>query len=83
MDADLGVRTGSGEVGSSDARGGRLELTTGSGGLRIGVHPGVRAELDLSSGSGKARSELEVRWVAPSSPPRCRCAGAPAAGTCW
>lgn len=58
--ADLGVRTGSGEVVIADASAGRLELTTGSGGLRIGVHPGVRAELDLSTGSGKARSDLDV-----------------------
>jgi hypothetical protein len=68
VDADLGVRTGSGDVEISDARGGRLELTTGSGGLRIGVHPGIRAELDLTSGSGKARSDLEVTGVAPEQP---------------
>jgi DUF4097 and DUF4098 domain-containing protein YvlB len=66
--ADLGVRTGSGNVEISDARSGRLELTTGSGELRIGVHPGVRAELDLTSGSGKARSDLEVTAVAPEQP---------------
>jgi Putative adhesin len=67
--ADLGVRTGSGEVTIADARSGHLDLTTGSGGLRIGVHPGVRAELDLSSGSGRARSELDVRSVAPEQAP--------------
>ncbi len=59
--ADVGVRTGTGAVHLADARSGRVELTTGSGGLRIGVHPGVLAELDLSSGSGRARSDLEVR----------------------
>jgi hypothetical protein len=63
--ADLGVRTGSGEVTVADAHAGQLDLTTGSGGLRIGVHAGVRAELDLSSGSGQARSDLEVHTVAP------------------
>lgn len=68
VDGDLGVRTGSGDVEISDARCGRLELTTGSGGLRIGVHPGVRAELDLTSGSGKTRSDLEVTGVAPEQP---------------
>ncbi|MEN3263230.1 MAG: hypothetical protein V7646_124 [Pseudonocardia sp.] len=67
--ADLGVRTGSGDVVVADARGGRLDLTTGSGGLRIGVHPGVGAELDLTSGSGRARSELEVAAVAPVQAP--------------
>ncbi|HVH21477.1 MAG TPA: DUF4097 family beta strand repeat-containing protein [Pseudonocardia sp.] len=67
--ADLGVRTGSGAVVVTDAHSGRLDLTTGSGGLRIGVHPGVGAELDLSSGSGQTRSELEVRSVAPEQAP--------------
>jgi hypothetical protein len=67
--ADLGIRTGSGEVVVADARAGHLDLTTGSGGVRIGVHPGVGAELDLSSGSGRARSELEVRSVAPEQAP--------------
>ena len=67
--ADLGVRTGSGEVTVADAHAGRLDLTTGSGGMRIGIHAGVGAELDLSSGSGRARSELEVRAVAPAQTP--------------
>jgi hypothetical protein len=66
--ADLGVRTGSGDVAIADARSGHLQMTTGSGGLRVGVHPGVRAELDLSAGSGRARSELEVSSVAPELP---------------
>jgi hypothetical protein len=63
---DLGVRTGSGEVRIADARSGRLELTTGSGELRVGVHPGVLAQLDLSSGSGKARSDLPVGGEPPA-----------------
>jgi len=33
--------------------------------LRVGVHPGVAAELDLSSASGRARSELPVSERAP------------------
>jgi hypothetical protein len=65
---DLRLRTGSGDVEISDARSGSLEITTGSGGLRIGVHPGVAAELDLGTGSGRARSELEVTGVAPEQP---------------
>jgi hypothetical protein len=65
VSGDLGVRTGSGEVRISDARAGRYELTSGSGDLQIAVHPGVAAQLDLSSGSGKARSDLEVGAVAP------------------
>jgi hypothetical protein len=69
MDGDLGVRTGSGDVSIADARAGRCDITTGSGELRIGVHAGVGAELDLSSGSGKARSEFDVGAVAPEKAP--------------
>jgi DUF4097 and DUF4098 domain-containing protein YvlB len=65
---DLGVRTGSGDVVIADARSGHLDLTSGSGGLRIAVHPGVGAELDLTSGSGRASSDLEVTAVAPERP---------------
>jgi hypothetical protein len=65
---DVRLRTGSGDVTVSDARSGALQITTGSGALRIGVHPGVGAELDLVSGSGKARSELDVAAVAPEQP---------------
>lgn len=64
--ADLFARTGSGDLTVADAQAGRLDLTTGSGHLRVGVHPGVAAELDLRSGSGKARSELEVSDTAPA-----------------
>ncbi|NMH96042.1 DUF4097 family beta strand repeat-containing protein [Pseudonocardia acidicola] len=67
--ADLGVRTGSGEVTVADAVSGDFDLTTGSGGLRIGVHSGVAAELDLSSGSGRARSDLDVGGMAPEQTP--------------
>lgn len=78
--ADVGVRTGSGAVHVTDARSGRVELTSGSGGLRIGVHAGVVAELDLSSGSGRARSELEVRPSAPPREPGLRLRGRTASG---
>ncbi|MGH4009236.1 MAG: DUF4097 family beta strand repeat-containing protein [Pseudonocardiaceae bacterium] len=57
---DMTARTGSGDLTVVDASAGGLELTTGSGQLRVGIHPGVRAELDVSSGSGHARSELPV-----------------------
>jgi hypothetical protein len=77
---DLGVRTGSGEVTVADARSGRLELTTGSGRLRVAVHPGVAAELDLSSGSGRTRSELEVHHDAPERSPELRVRGRTGSG---
>ncbi|MEV1291701.1 DUF4097 family beta strand repeat-containing protein [Pseudonocardia sp. NPDC049635] len=57
---DLEVRSGSGDVVIADAVSGDVRLSTGSGNVRVGVHSGVAAELDLSTGSGRARSELEV-----------------------
>lgn len=78
--ADVGVRTGTGAVSVADASAGRLDLTTGSGGLTIGVHAGVLAELDLSSGSGRARSELDVRRTAPDRDPALWLRGRTASG---
>jgi hypothetical protein len=57
---DISARTGSGDLTVVDACAGGLQLTTGSGQLRVGIHPGVHAELDVSSGSGNARSDLPV-----------------------
>ena len=68
VNGDVRVRTGSGDVTVSDARNGGVDFTTGSGTVRIGVHPGVGAQLDLVSGSGKARSELDVADKAPEKP---------------
>lgn len=66
---DLQARAGSGDVSIADAEAGQLDLTTGSGDLRVGVHAGVSAELDLSSGSGRVRSDLEVADRAPQGTP--------------
>lgn len=63
---NLGARTGSGDLEIADAKAGSFDITTGSGNLRVAVHPGVAAELDLSSGSGRARSDLEVGSSAPA-----------------
>ncbi|MBV9160879.1 MAG: DUF4097 family beta strand repeat protein [Pseudonocardiales bacterium] len=57
---NVSARTGSGDLTVVDACAGGLELTTGSGQLRVGIHPGVLAELDVSSGSGHAHSDLPV-----------------------
>lgn len=62
---DLGARTGSGDLRIVDARSGHVDVTTGSGELYVGVHPGVAAELDLTSGSGRARSDLDVAFTPP------------------
>jgi hypothetical protein len=57
---DLSARSSSGDLTVADAWAGGLELTTGSGQLRVGIHRGIRAELDVSSGSGRAHSDLLV-----------------------
>lgn len=57
---DVSARTGSGDLTVVDACAGSLELTTGSGRLRVGIHSGVLAELDVSSGFGRAHSDLPV-----------------------
>lgn len=57
---DMNARTGSGDLTVEDACAGGLELMTGSGQVRIGIHQGVVAEVDVSSGSGHARSDLPV-----------------------
>jgi hypothetical protein len=64
--ADLSARASSGDVTIDNAEAGRLDLTTGSGDVRIGVHAGAAAELDVRSGSGRARSELTVSDTAPT-----------------
>jgi hypothetical protein len=57
---DVQIRTGSGDVTVADAATGRITLATGSGAIRIGIRAGVRAQVDVSSRSGQARSDLEV-----------------------
>ena len=57
---DVQIRTGSGDVTVADAASGRITLATGSGAIRIGIRAGVRAQIDVSSRSGQARSDLEV-----------------------
>jgi hypothetical protein len=69
VQADVRARTGSGDLTIDDAERGQLSLTTGSGDLHVGVHAGVTAELDLASGSGSARSELDVSDIAPADGP--------------
>ncbi len=54
------VRTGSGDLTVADAAAGRLQLTSGSGDLRVGIRSGVTAELDVTSGSGRTRSDLPM-----------------------
>ena len=57
---DVTAHTGTGDLTIVDAAAGELELTSGSGQLRVGIHAGVLAELDVSSGFGRAHSDLPV-----------------------
>ena len=80
LTGDLEVRSGSGDVVLADAVRGDVALNTGSGALRIGVHSGVAAELDLSAGSGRARSDLDVRHDTPTTSPALRLSGRTGSG---
>lgn len=60
VSSDVTARTGSGNLNVAEAARGNLELTTGSGEIRVGVRAGTLALVDLASGSGQARSELNV-----------------------
>jgi hypothetical protein len=63
---DVMARTGSGDLTVADAGSGRIELITGTGEIRVGIRQGVTAEVDLTSGTAKATSELEVQPEKPS-----------------
>jgi hypothetical protein len=66
--ADLAVRAAAGDVEVADAVTGDLEIGTGVGSLRIGVHPGVDAQVTLHATVGRVRSELPVRAERPEHP---------------
>jgi hypothetical protein len=63
--ADLVVRCGSGDVTVRDASAGDVDLTTGAGSVRVGVHAGVDASVDLRSAAGSASSDLPVTSTRP------------------
>lgn len=56
----------SGSLAVADARAGTVVVSATSGDLRVGVRRGVTARLDVSSMSGRIRSELPVEDTAPS-----------------
>ncbi|WP_436501058.1 DUF4097 family beta strand repeat-containing protein [Actinokineospora sp. HUAS TT18] len=78
---DVMVRTGTGNVTIAEAASGQVELTSGSGDLRIGVRAGSTAEIDLSSGSGTARSDLPLTHQQPSAAPALKVRGRTGSGT--
>ena len=63
--ADLVVRCGSGDVTVRDASAGNVDLDTGAGSVRVGVHAGVEASVDLRSAAGSASSDLPVTSTRP------------------
>ncbi|MFC6092495.1 DUF4097 family beta strand repeat-containing protein [Saccharothrix lopnurensis] len=81
VEDDVQVRTGSGDVTVADAASGRLQMGTGAGDVRVGVRPGVAAEVDLASTSGTARSELEVSATPPEQGPNLFITGRTGTGT--
>ncbi|MGY1810565.1 DUF4097 family beta strand repeat-containing protein [Blastococcus sp. SYSU D00669] len=56
---DVSVTTASGDVGIVRATGGTVGVKTVSGDVSIGVAPGLRVWLDLSSVSGRMESQLD------------------------
>jgi hypothetical protein len=81
VSSDVLARTGSGNVTIANAMAGQLELHTGSGEIRVGVQAGSPAEIDLSSGSGEARSELDLSSTPPESAAKLRIRGRTGSGT--
>ncbi|GAB3275202.1 DUF4097 family beta strand repeat-containing protein [Parasphingorhabdus pacifica] len=60
VSGDVLVRSGSGDITVADAVEGQTELITGSGQLRVSLHGGVAAEVDLNSSTGTVDSDLDV-----------------------
>lgn len=79
--SDVLARTGSGRVTIANAAAGELELHTGSGAIHVGIRKGSPAEVDLSSGTGEARSELDLTTNPPSSKPPLRVRGRTGSGS--
>ena len=55
----IGARTISGDIAVRDLSGGQADLATTSGDVQVMVTPGVGVYLDLSSMSGRVRTELD------------------------
>ena len=64
-DASVRARTASGDVEIGEVSDGRVDAHTASGNVRVGVRAGVAVRLDLSTASGRARSELPVEDAPP------------------
>lgn len=78
--SDVLVRSGSGSVSVSEAVAGRTELITGSGEIRVAIRKGSTAEVDLTSSTGTATSDLAVSEQAPATDPELRIFGRTGSG---
>ncbi|GAA2001368.1 DUF4097 family beta strand repeat protein [Nakamurella flavida] len=67
VQAPTSVRSVSGRVTVADLIGGGVEITSVSGDVVVGVHPGTAAALTLHTASGTAGSDLEITPEAPDS----------------
>jgi hypothetical protein len=81
VSSDVMVRTGTGDLTVADAAAGKIELNTGSGEIRVGIRQGTRAEVDLSSGTGQARSELSLSGQRPEGEVKLRVRGRTRSGS--
>lgn len=59
VSGQVGARTVSGDIAVRDIGGGRATLATTSGDMHVTVTPGIGVYLDLSSMSGRVRSDLD------------------------
>lgn len=62
----VSVKSASGDISVDEVSRGRVDLTTASGDLRVGVRPGSVAKLDLFTVSGRAKSDLPIEDAAPA-----------------
>ncbi|MFC7340703.1 DUF4097 family beta strand repeat-containing protein [Saccharopolyspora griseoalba] len=81
VSGDVMVRSGSGDLTVADATEGQLELITGSGELQVSIHRGTTAEVDLTSSTGNARSDLDVTAQPPEQEPGLRVFGRTGTGS--
>lgn len=81
VSGDVMVRSGSGDLTVADATEGQLELITGSGELQVSIHRGTAAEVDLTSSTGNARSDLDVSSRPPEQEPALRVFGRTGTGS--
>jgi len=77
---DVTAKTGSGDLTIADGACGDIDLTTGSGEIRVGVRAGTAAMIDLASGAGQARSELDVHDSPTAGAPKLRLRGRTSSG---